>query len=553
MIDKLSKFKDTHYIVSVDDFYRIKDEQDKKLTLEDYDKLFSDDTLFEVIKNMPYDSEKLIVAAFNNETEKILACSILTTKVNIIKEAYKQDTFLSDKASDRCTELYKQNLFTPDKIKEDTYKVLVNGKEEEFKMETLYNLMHKYETLDEKEFQVEVQDDIELYAFLDFYDKRLAKQYILNDNLLDNIKKLKLKYDVTAYSKHDFGNSDILKDCHINNEYKEKILREVNEFCTHDVDKALYLYLRLCDDFYYDSRVYAEEEKGPATDEHKNPAYIEKLDDNNNAVVCYSFTALYAKILEELGIKYEIKSKDTLGNIIDAETYANGHQFINVLTPPFNFSLDSTRGVIETDLYNVKMHNPPKGIQLWSDSRLEREFKKRVKSAIEILYGKRLPKEEDKIHEEYDKLVAEYKILKKAGELSIDERLEVLENFVSICNKFKGMEGYSAFVNLRGLLFTKQEQKKNIYLKIIGYQEPDAEQPFKEPLIIVVKNKYNYNYQPEDNEYGYFKPGQKIIPLSKELVEELIDEGKFYGIKDGLDIPGINYNKEETKGKVKKL
>lgn len=553
MVDELSKYKDTHYIVSLDDFYRIKDEQDRTLFLEDYDKLFSDDTLFNVIKNMPYESDKLLVASFNEETKKKLALSILTSKIDIINEAHKQDTFLSNKAADRCKELYQEHLFTPDKIKEDTYKVLVNGEEKEFKMETLYYLMYKYENLNENQFQDEVKDDINLYAFLDFYDKKLKNRYILNNKLVDNIKKIKLKYDVTAYSKHDFGNNEILKDCHINSAYKNKILKEVNNYCVYDFDKALYLYLRLCDDFFYDSRVYAEEEKGPATDEHKDPSYIEKLDEKNNMVVCYSFTALYAKLLEELGIKYEIKSKDSLGHIIDAETYANGHQFINVLAPPYNFTLDSTKGVIESDLFKVKMQIDPEGIQLWSDKRLEEPFNTRLTSAIKMLSDNRMPKDEDEVIKAYDRLFAEYKTLEKASVLSIDDRLEVLENFVLKCADFKGMESYSAFVNLRGIIFTDEEKKKNIYLKIIGYQEPDAEKPFKKPIIIVVKNEKDYNDYPELNEYGYFSPGNRIIEMSKDTLEELIAEGTFYGIKDGLDIPGINYNKEEVRGKVKKL
>lgn len=552
MVDELSKYKDTHYIVSLDDFYRIKDEQDRTLFLEDYDKLFSDDTLFNVIKNMPYDSKGLIVSSFNKETNKKLAFTLFTNKIDIINEAHKQKDFLSKMSSDRCEELYQDNLFTPDKIKEDTYKVLVNGDEIEYKMETLYQLMDKYKTLKEYEFHKNVQDDVDLYAFLDFYNNKLDKKFILDDKLVDNIKKVKLKYDVTAYSKHDFGNSEIIKDCHINEEYKKKILKDVNDYSKVGIDQVLYLYLRLCKDFYYDSSVYAEEEKGPVTDKHKDPNYIEKLGENNRAVVCYSFTALYAKFLEELGIKYEIKSKDTLGYIIDAETYANGHQFINVLTPPYNIALDSTKGVIETDLFNVKMHIDPKGIQLWSDDRLKSTFDERLGAAVDVLYGEE-SKENDEIIKEYDRLFIQYKTIKDSGILSIDQRLTILEDFVLKCKNFKGMEGYSAFVNLRKLLFTKPEQKKNIYLKIIGYQEPDVEKPFKKPLIIVVKNKYDYNYQPELNEYGYFSPGHRIIPMPKETVEELIAEGKFYGIKDGLDIPGINYNKEEVKVKVRKL
>lgn len=198
------------------------------------------------------------------------------------------------------------------------------------------------------------------------------------------------------------------------------------------------------------------------------------------------------------------------------------------------------------------MHIDPKGIQLWSDDRLKSTFDERLGAAVDVLYGEE-SKENDEIIKEYDRLFIQYKTIKDSGILSIDQRLTILEDFVLKCKNFKGMEGYSAFVNLRKLLFTKPEQKKNIYLKIIGYQEPDVEKPFKKPLIIVVKNKYDYNYQPELNEYGYFSPGHRIIPMPKETVEELIAEGKFYGIKDGLDIPGINYNKEEVKVKVKKL
>lgn len=547
----IDNYKKTHYIVSEEDFKRIKNIQNKELTIEDYNKLFTDDTLFKVVENMPYDQDKLTVVASKGKDYKPLVCRVTASKVDIIRKAHLVKNELSDIAKERCEKLYQENLFNPSKIKEYVYDTLVNGTTKSFRISDFCFFMNQMKNDYLKdEVQHKYNDTAFLYAFLEFYKERLEKNYVLDDEVVNAVDIVRKYYDVSAYKIHDFGNSGLIKDCHINETYKQMILDEIPSHM-RPLDKSLYLYFLLCRDFYYDSNVYAEEEKGPVTKKHQDPAYIETLGFENKAVVCYSFTALYAKFLEELGIKYEIKTKDNFGKIMDPDKYGHGHQFINVLVPPYNFALDSTTGVLETDLYNVKMKNDLCGILLFNDNRLKENFDDRIDFVRNEFHNRSLKENDTNLLRDYDKIRIEFEELDKQNQYSIDEKLEILQNFVIKCENLDGMEAFSAFVNLRKIIFTPEEMRKNVYLRIVGYNE--TESPKKEPVIVLAKNDVDYKYNSQKNEYSFFRPGRKAQSLSKEDLEFLIDEGYFFGIKEGLDIPGINIYNFDNQSKEKTL
>ena len=71
------------------------------------------------------------------------------------------------------------------------------------------------------------------------------------------------------------------------------------------IEQAIFLYIKLCKLLNYDELFYTMEED--AIIYHEDINNLNKINLTNNKVVCYEFNLLYAKLLDILGIKYQIQ------------------------------------------------------------------------------------------------------------------------------------------------------------------------------------------------------------------------------------------------------
>ena len=168
---------------------------------------------------------------------------------------------------------------------------------------------------------------------------------ILDTNFTDNeVLKAKVS-DKTKFS-------DEIK---LTPELKNAVYNDMPEGLS-DLDKAVYMYGRLCQILTYDPGVYAERERGPITLAHEDRERLNTITPENNRVICYEFSYLYAKFLEEQGIKHNVISKSR------SKEYGGAHAYCEFVADNMHIKADSTALFFEGDLIAMKCGYRPNGL-----------------------------------------------------------------------------------------------------------------------------------------------------------------------------------------------
>lgn len=155
-------------------------------------------------------------------------------------------------------------------------------------------------------------------------------------------------------------------------ELKEAVYKDMPDGL-NKLERAVYIYGRLCQILTYDPGVYAESEKGPITLRHENRARLNTITPENNRVICYEFSYLYAKFLEEQQIKHNVFSKSRY------KEYGGAHAHCEFVVDDMHIKADSTEVFFEGDLIAMKCGYRPNGLKV-----LTRFPEKREKMQVAI-------------------------------------------------------------------------------------------------------------------------------------------------------------------------
>lgn len=142
------------------------------------------------------------------------------------------------------------------------------------------------------------------------------------------------------------------------------------------MERAIYVYTKLCQIFSYDPVYYFKEEAG----NHSSIANIENYNEENNEVVCYEFAYILSDVLKDMGISH-IKERNN-----EEQKFQNSHTNISFLVDDFVIFADSTTTVEAGDLSSSKYSLDLKGIGCMQyDDEIQQRFmqaKDKVKSYI---------------------------------------------------------------------------------------------------------------------------------------------------------------------------
>jgi hypothetical protein len=161
----------------------------------------------------------------------------------------------------------------------------------------------------------------------------------------------------------------------------------------------------MCKILTYDEEFYAVNQKGEVAKKHEQIENINNITPQNNKVVCYEFNAIYAKLLEELGINFEVKSAT------GKDDFGGGHAYLEFRDGKFLLMADSVISILNSDLFNAKMNlclNGLSCINTNSDTRKEfQEIAAKVYGLI-VLQEKESKEDFDEILEDYIKSNGRY-------------------------------------------------------------------------------------------------------------------------------------------------
>lgn len=151
----------------------------------------------------------------------------------------------------------------------------------------------------------------------------------------------------------------------INDKFSNEIINSIPaDFSV--LEKAIYVYSKLCRLLSYDSLYFITEDKNL---DFLNVDNIDAFDKNNNSIVCHHFAYIFSNILRQIGIE-NIQENITIVPLFGKEQF-NGHSNIRFCLNDNVIFADSTMSVIGGDLTNHKFQNKLKGIrcELYDESK----------------------------------------------------------------------------------------------------------------------------------------------------------------------------------------
>lgn len=474
-------------------------------------------------------------------------------RLKIINLLQKIDVSMFPAIKNRYEELMDYVSFEKfrEKTQNDNYEITIDGVD----YKTPVSLFYQYLDINDVSLEVLVQNDKNnhlprfLYTLNKFFeDNKIEEEYIISDEIksrLEEIRSSKI-VDIQFFNEYNETNDPLLAKINVNAELKDFILNGMDSNFT-DLEKAIYIFIKMCKALTYDNEFFAVNQEGPLAEKHKTVDYIASISLLNNEVVCSEFNAIYAHMLHEFGINYKNFVSTVNGNgdhdeeefDEDFNRYGEGHLFLKFRCGKYLVKADSVTSILQGDLMQAKLNQPLRGLVC---ENVNKQSQKEFKTIVDKVYNyiaqreSKITKNEPQQVETFEDIVSQFVDMSdKVKPIDINDKIDILIKKVN-STRMVGIDAYSYLLQLRKILFSKEEQKDNIKISIIRNFYGDA----AEALAIISTRTPDETGKMVIKRY-MFRPGMALIPVAIENLQENFDNGTMAYIKDddAPKIPGI--------------
>lgn len=474
-------------------------------------------------------------------------------RLKIINLLQKIDVSMFPAIKNRYEELMDYVSFEKfrEKNQNDNYEITIDGVD----YKTPVSLFYQYLDINDVSLEMLVQNDKNnhlprfLYTLNKFFeDNKIEEEYIISDEIksrLEEIRSSKI-VDIQFFNEYNETNDPLLAKINVNAELKDFILKGMDSNFT-DLEKAIYIFIKMCKALTYDNEFFAVNQEGPLAEKHKTVDYIASISLLNNEVVCSEFNAIYAHMLHEFGINYKNFVSTVNGNgdhdedefDEDFNRYGEGHLFLKFRCGKYLVKADSVTSILQGDLMQAKLNQPLRGLVCENvNKQSQKEFKTIVNKVYNYIAQResKITKNEPQQVETFEDIVSQFVDMSdKVKPIDINDKIDILIKKVN-STRMVGIDAYSYLLQLRKILFSKEEQKDNIKISIIRNFYGDA----AEALAIISTRTPDEAGKMVIKRY-MFRPGMALIPVAIENLQENFDNGTMAYIKDddAPKIPGI--------------
>lgn len=433
-----------------------------------------------------------------------------------------------------------------EKIKGTNYNIDIDGNNYVIPVEQIVSLMQLSEDAfnklcSSKEIECinEIPKEHFIYAaYKYFMASNILDKYLMPSTVIDRFNDIKSyqKIDIQAINEHLETKDAKFKDVNLNPDLENAITSQMPEDAS-DLEKAIYIYIKMCKILTYDDEYYALNQKGIAAEKHKDINYVSEITPSNNKVVCFEFNLIYSKFLDKLGIKFASDYKNMVG-----EAYGAGHASLEFRSGKYLVSADSVTSILQGDMMQAKLNQPLVGLECLNiNENTQEEFKSMVSKMYALIakQEQQLGREVEHI-QTFAELIVEYaRTTSNLQEISLNEKLAILIEKVN-STKMVGIDSLSYVLELRKILFNEQERQNNVSVTIIRNNEPFDSERVAMASAIFTLNQQDFKASPEQNVYYYFNPNNDLIPIFKEELQAKFNDELFqYVEKNDPRIPGI--------------
>lgn len=487
----------------------------------------SNDNFFEYFNDVINDNKFNLTASYNVEGNRInegisITCSDALYLLSKMEDLNEKEKNRLEALKDRCSIKRMR-----EKFKDHEFKIEVDGKYYTFKsidlLKIFFSKEDKFQDYIKNSQLLGVDIKLTMYAIRKLIKKeKILERYHFPRIFAKRYHLLKEQQLVDYQAINAFDENDIIYDFSINDKLKKSIYKGMNKNYS-DVEKSVYLYIKLCKMFSYDPEFYLYDQKGANAKFHEDISRLSKITSGDDLIVCYEFNALYSKLLEELNIKYRLNIRSSL-------VYGGGHANLDYIVDKFIVFADSVTSISTGDLVNVKLNQKLEGLKCLNKSRQTRE---EFDGIVKRIYKDIVNSEDNNL----DTLIREYRFLKTDYKnVSLKDRIKILLEELNMVD-MKTMDCLGYLMRLKRIMFTSLELDKHISFVVLKKEEKGEVYP----CVIVTINQNDNISVSLDNEYLEYRIGKDPIKVSKEEIKKMFFNDQLKYLRSSKKrIPGID-------------
>ena len=353
-----------------------------------------------------------------------------------------------------------------------------------------------------------------LYAVNHIFEENdFSSKYVFPDYITKRLNNLNRQYerDIEAVNQFTEINDKYINRFIIRKDLYDAVMGDLPKDYDQ-LDAAIHAYIKLCQTLRYDPIFYMASQKGEIAKEHEDFRRLSMIHPGDN-IVCYEFNMLYAFFLKRLGINFETS------NIINNK-YGGIHTNLFYRVGKFLVNADAVTSILCGDLTGCKTGLPLNGLICFNKNIATREeFQQRVEKVYKNIY-KEEPKLLNKLQDnDYLKVYRMYPF-----NMRVNALFKELDN-----SNLDGIDAMGNVIRLRRRMFDDIEREGSIKFNILCDNSNNRNELTS--IFTICGN---------DNKYYEYKPGNPIIKLDKDYIEDKFDKGEFTYVRSDIEeIPGI--------------
>ena len=404
--------------------------------------------------------------------------------------------------------------------KQESYTLKIDGEDITIPVHYFYdfltledNLYDLFISLNEKYYRgIEIEKFI--YSLINYLESNhYLEDYVFPKDIIKRYLDLKDMQIIDYESINKFQETEdpYLKDVKINPELEKLLFNKI------EPDKLKFIintYLKLCKIFTYDDFYYID----PLSDDgmkHTKISYLESINEDNNKIVCFEFTAIFGYFLSKIKLPYKV--------IQNKSEYGYLHNYIVFRYEKFLICVDPISTILGSDLTTVKIGTTLVGITCLNKNNNTRE---EFQNILNNCYKSK------KIETENEYLPAN-KIDSNNLELSpkIKDYIQRIDVILKKINQLELpiVDKLSYFRALMKLVFTSSELQINVSeCVIVENSNP------KKLIFVITLNEVSYMNL--DNYYLIYDDDLRFI--DRKDLQELFNNNTYEYLNE-KHIPGI--------------
>lgn len=424
------------------------------------------------------------------------------------------------------------------------YRNMIDGQHYEIPTASLVNILlsddEDYQRFLAEDGDSEIPTEHLAYALKQFVSgNRLFARFVIPDNIRDRYVSL-LGYEQVDFESVNqlttLGDMEIVGEAVVDESLRRKVMEDIPEDL-NDLERAFWMYLKLCQTLTYDAECYAYDSEGPVTLKYQDVARISAITPESNSAVCVEFNVIFQKLLQEAGIGFSTQYgslNEPNGFFLNAGFYGEGHAYCRCRAGAYIVDFDSVRKVIGGDLAGAKLQQPLNGVICRNKNQGTRqEFGRTLARITKRFYESQPP---DQISDTVQVAVTPDILAEHLT--GVDERVADWIRAID-GSGLAPVDGITRLLVLRREILGNEENG-SVSLSIVRENANDST-PIARPVVLITVETTGHSEHEAGRRYFSFSPPGHVMPQDHADIEQRFADHHYEYLfgQEAHPVPGL--------------